>query len=63
MTKREACLVSGYTGVLIVKFDTFHKFVEKLLGRPVWTHEFPNLAKEIKEKCKNELFKKCKKFF
>ena len=26
--------------ILLVKFSDFHKGVEELLGRPVWTHEF-----------------------
>ena len=26
--------------ILIVNFSKFHEGVEKLLGRPVWTHEF-----------------------
>ncbi len=26
--------------ILMVKFDKFHEGVEKLLGRPVYTHEF-----------------------
>ncbi len=29
-----------FEDVLLVDFGTFHKGVEELLGRPVWTHEF-----------------------
>ena len=39
MTKREAAIVSAYTGVLIGDFDEVHKYIEELLGRPVFTHE------------------------
>lgn len=30
----------GYDGPLEVPFPVLHARVEKLLGRPVWTHEF-----------------------
>jgi hypothetical protein len=33
---------------LCVKFSAFHKATEKMLGRPVWTHEFTN-AKRLYE--------------
>lgn len=29
-----------YQDRLCVPFDVFHKAIEKVLGRPVWTHEF-----------------------
>ena len=32
MTKKEAAIVSAYTGVLIGKFDEFHKYAEKAMG-------------------------------
>ena len=40
MTKREAAIVSAYTGYLIGEFHEMHVYVEELLGRPVFTHEF-----------------------
>lgn len=55
MTKQEAIILSAYTGYLLVdNFDDVHEFIEKLLGRPVWTHQLadPELQKEIREKCK-----------
>lgn len=42
MTKREAAIVSAYTGVLLGEFSDMHEYVEKLLDRPVFTHEFGN---------------------
>lgn len=39
MTKREKCVVSAYTGVLMCDFADLHQYIEQLLGRPVWTHE------------------------
>ena len=55
MTKKEAVLISAYTGILLTNnFADVHKFCEELLGRPIWTHEFAfdSLHKEIQEKCK-----------
>lgn len=54
MTKKEAVLLSAYTGVLLVpNFSDVHKFCEELLGRPLFTHELvlENVRKETKEKC------------
>lgn len=56
MTKREAAIVSAYTGVLIGKFSDMHKYIEEKLNRPVFTHELGNkeLCKEIKEISKQD---------
>ena len=43
MTKREAAIVSAYTGYLIGEFSTLHEYAEKIMGRPVFTHEFGSL--------------------
>lgn len=53
MTKREAAVVMAFTGVSLLvgdNFHYFHKYVEDLMGRPVWTHEFAFLADEIKRR-------------
>lgn len=55
MTKKEALLISAYTGYLLVPdFADVHKFCEKLLGRPILTYElgFKEMQEEISEKCK-----------
>lgn len=54
MTKREAAIVSAYTGYLIGEFSDFHAYVEEIMGRPVFTHEFPSIAEELKEKSKKD---------
>jgi len=50
MTKREAAIVSAYTGFLLGSFADMHEYAEELFGRPVWTHEFG--AKEVADKLK-----------
>lgn len=60
MTHEEAVLVSAYTGVLLTKsFKDVQEFCEKLLGRPVFTHELGDegVLKEIREKCLPEIVK------
>lgn len=54
MTKREAAIVSAYTGILIGNFSDMHEYVEEKLGRPIWTHQFAEekLFEEIKEAVK-----------
>ncbi len=54
MTKREAAIISSYTGYLIGEFSDFHAYVEEIMGRPVFTHELPSIADELKEKSKKD---------
>ena len=34
-----------YQDKLCVPFSVFHEAIEKVLGRPVWTHEFAQIEK------------------
>lgn len=54
MTKQEAAIVAAYTGYLIGDFSDMHAYVEKILGRPVFTHEMASeaLAEQIRQKSK-----------
>ncbi len=54
MTKREAAVISAYTGMLIGEFEDFHAYAEEVMGRPIFTHEFPSIAEELKEKSKSD---------
>ena len=48
MTKREAAIITAYTGILIGKFNEFHKYIEEKAGRGVYTHEFTSIdCKEL----------------
>lgn len=51
MTKEEKLLVSAYTGYLMTDVSDFQTFIEKKLGRPVWTHELADKTvwNELKE--------------
>lgn len=62
MTDREKAIVMVYTGVTMLKDDKlqiFYKYVEEIMGRPIWTHEMAQLADEIKEKSKADFMALC----
>ena len=64
MTDREKAIVMAYTGACMLqedKFDIFHKYVEDVIGRPVYTHELGELQEKIKEASKEDFIKLCKK--
>lgn len=50
MTKREAAIVSAYTGYLIGEFSDFQAYAEEVMERPIFTHELPYIAEELKWK-------------
>ena len=56
MTKREAAIVSAYTSILCGDFSELHKYVEEIMGRPVFTHEMGSkkLWEEIKDRSKHD---------
>lgn len=62
MTDREKAIVMAYTGACMLtgdKFQIFHRYVEEIMGRPIWTHEMVQLADDIKEKSKDDFMKLC----
>ncbi len=61
LTKEQAIVVTGFTGIAMCSFSDFHEDVEKRLGRPVWTHEFGSekLTSEIKNLYKEDFMKIC----
>jgi len=54
MTKREAAIVSAYTGIMLGSFADMHEYAEELFGRPVFTHEFgsKDVVDQLKELAK-----------
>ena len=64
MTDREKAIIMAYTGACMLqedKFNIFHKYVEEVIGRPVYTHELGELQEKIKEASKEDFIKLCKK--
>jgi len=56
MNKKEAAIVSAYTGILIGSFDEAHKYMQEIMGRSLYTHElaFEGIVEEIKKKSRND---------
>lgn len=61
MTKYEAIVISAYTGFLMCDFNDMHEYIEKKLGRPIYTHELALdfVQDEIHEKVKLDFLKIC----
>jgi len=64
MTDREKAIIMAHTGITMLtgdKFSIFHKYIEDILGRSVWTHELADhdVWEEIKEKSKSDFLELC----
>jgi hypothetical protein len=64
MTKKECAIVMAYTGITMLSgedFGIYHRYIEDIMGRPVWTHELASesVVKEIKEKSRYDFLKLC----
>ena len=65
MTKHECAIVMAHTGICMLTGDDFgiyHEYIEKIMGRPVWTHELaiPEVVEEITQKSLNDFLDLCK---
>lgn len=59
LTQEQALIITGYTGVMCIGFDTFHADVERRLKRPVQAYQFCHLRDEIEEAYKDDFFTMC----
>lgn len=61
LTKEQAAIIGAYTGVLCGPFGDMHAYIEKIMGRPVWTHELASekVNDEIREKAKQDFLSLC----
>lgn len=61
MTKEEKIIVSAYTGCLMCDFADLQAYIEKKLGRPVFTHEMGDKAvcNEIKAAAQKDFLELC----
>ena len=65
MTKQECAIVMAYTGKTMLAgedFGIFHRYIEKLLGGAVYTHELADIEvwEEIKEKARPDFLRLCR---
>lgn len=56
LTREQAAIVGAYTGYLAGPFEEMHEYIEKIMGRPVFTHEMASeeVADQIREKAKQD---------
>ena len=64
MTDYEKAVVMAHTGVVMLKaekFNIFHQYVEKIMGRPIYVHEmaYKEISDEIREKSKADFLRIC----
>lgn len=61
LTKEQAVIISAYTGFLACSFSDLQEYAQKLMGRPIWTHEFadPVVADKIRELSKQDFLAIC----
>lgn len=57
MTKKEAIVLSAFTGVLLCDFDDYQKYVENLFGCTLSTGELLMLKEDIQEKAREDAMK------
>ena len=56
ITKKEAAIISAYTGILFGRFCEMHKYIEQIMKRPIFTYELASkdITNEIKQKSKKD---------
>ena len=54
MTRREAAIVTAYTGYFIGELGELYKYLSELIGRPVYTHEIPAVRDKYHSKIKQD---------
>lgn len=56
LTKEQAAIAGAFTGITFGPFSDIHEYAERVLGRPVWTHEFASktLSAELKEAARRD---------
>lgn len=59
LTKEQAAIVGAFTGTLAGDFSDFHEYAERKMGRPIWTHQFPSIAKDLKEAARPDFMAIC----
>lgn len=63
LTKEQAIIISGFTGITCCNFGLLHEDVEKRLGEPVMTHQFgdKDFSDKIKELYREDFLAICYK--
>ena len=54
MTRREATIVSAYTGYFIGRLDDLYEYLSELIGRPIYTHEIAAVLVQYHNKIRQD---------
>lgn len=54
LTKQQAAIISAYTGYLAGSFSDLHEYAQSVLGRPIWTHQFPEIMDELRDASRDD---------
>ncbi|HDR8927274.1 DUF7736 domain-containing protein [Burkholderia vietnamiensis] len=57
LTKEQAVVITGFTGIVCCKFSDFHADAERRKGGPIWTHEFASNRDELRELYRDDFMK------
>lgn len=57
--KEIGAVIGAYTGILCGGFSDLHEYIEKILGRPVFTSEMasPDISAQIKDASKEDFLR------
>ena len=59
LTKEQAAIIGAYTGITCGPFADVHEYCERIMGGPIWTHQFPALQERIREAAKADFIALC----
>jgi len=61
ITREQAAIIGAFTGISCGPFEDIHGLIERVLHRPVWTHEMADkdLWAQVKELIKPEYLAIC----
>ena len=63
MTKHDCAVIMAYTGAMMLIGDDikiFYEYITRLMDKPIYSHELPEYADEIKERAKSDFIEICK---
>lgn len=61
LTREQAAVIGAYTGVLAGPVSDMHDYIQRIMKRPVFTHELGNdaIAEEIRQKSASDFLAIC----
>lgn len=62
LNKREAAIITAYTGILVGSFDSLQEYIENKIGHSIWTHElgFKETWEMLKKLSKDDFMGLCR---